>query len=48
MAENHLGSQDGSQDLSIAGRGIILRRPDGTLRELTIDDLDNIAIKSVP
>lgn len=48
LAENHLGSVDGSQDLSIAGRGIILRRPDGTLRELTINDADGIDIKSVP
>ena len=48
IADNHLGSLDGSLDLSQPGRGIILRRPDGTLRELTINDNDDIDIKSVP
>jgi len=48
MAANHLGSTDTSIDRSVAGRGIILRRPDGTLRELTINDADGIDILSVP
>lgn len=48
MAANHLGSTDGSIDRSIAGRGVILRRPDGTLREVALDDSDNIVILSVP
>lgn len=48
MAENHLGSLNPSLDLSAVGRGIILRRPDGTLREITINNNDNIDIKSVP
>jgi hypothetical protein len=48
IQENHLGSQDASIDKSVAGKGILLRRPDGTLRELTINDLDQIEIKSVP
>jgi hypothetical protein len=47
LASNHLGSSDGTLDKSIAGRGIFLRRPDGTLREITIDDNDNIVIYSV-
>ncbi len=47
LATNHLGSTDGSIDRSSAGRGLFLRRPDGTLREITIDDNDNIAIYSV-
>jgi hypothetical protein len=48
MAANHLGSTDGAVDQSSPGRGIILRRPDGTLREITIDNSDNIVILSVP
>lgn len=48
LAENNLGSQDPSLDLSNPGRGIILQRPDGTLREITINDDDNIEIKTVP
>jgi hypothetical protein len=48
LAENGLGSQDASLDLSQPGKGILLRRPDGTLREIALDDDDNIVIKSVP
>ena len=48
LAENNLGSQDPSLDLSSNGNGILLRRPDGTLREIALDDDDNIVIKSVP
>ena len=47
LASNHLGSTDGSIDRSLAGRGIFLRRPDGTLREIAIDDTDNIVVYSV-
>lgn len=47
MASNHLGSTDTSIDRSIAGRGIFLRRPDGMLREICIDNSDNIIIYSV-
>lgn len=47
MATNHLGSTDASIDKSANGRGIFLRKPNGELRELTIDDSDNIAIYSV-
>lgn len=47
LASNHLGSTDGGIDRSIAGRGIFLRRPDGTLREICLDDSDNIVIYSV-
>lgn len=48
LAANHLGSTTASLDQSVAGRGIILKRPDGTLRELIIDNLDNIQVLSVP
>jgi hypothetical protein len=47
LAANHLGSTDGSIDLSVPGRGIFLRRPDGTLRELVINDDDEIEVWSV-
>lgn len=47
LASNHLGSTDASLDRSSAGRGIFLRRPDGTLREIAIDDDDNIVVYSV-
>jgi hypothetical protein len=47
LTGNHLGSTDALVDKSLPGRGIFLRRPDGTLRELTIDDADNIVIYSV-
>ena len=47
LAGNHLGSTDAGLDKSIAGRGIFLRRPDGTLREITIDDNDNLTVWSV-
>ena len=48
MASNHLGSTDPGIDRSMAGRGVVLRRPDGTLREVTLDNSDNIVILSVP
>lgn len=48
LAANHLGSADATIDRSLAGRGILLRRPDGTLREITLDDSDNIVVVSVP
>ena len=47
LATNHLGSTDATVDKSVAGRGIYIRRPDGTLREICIDDNDNIVIYSV-
>lgn len=47
LAANHLGSQDGTIDKSIAGLGLFLRRPDGTLREIAIDNNDNIVVYSV-
>lgn len=47
LASNHLGSTDSTVDKSLSGRGIYLRRPDGTLREICIDDSDNIVIYSV-
>lgn len=47
LATNHLGSPDATYDKSVAGRGLYLRRPDGTLREIAIDDNDNIVIYSV-
>ena len=47
LTANHLGSTDASIDKSVDGQGIFLRRPDGTLREIAIDDDDNIVIYSV-
>jgi hypothetical protein len=47
LAANFLGSTNAAIDRSQAGRGIFIRRPDGTLRELTIDNSDQIAIYSV-
>ncbi len=47
LSNNHLGSTDGGIDKSLPGRGIFLRRPDGTLREVTINDNDEIEIFSV-
>jgi hypothetical protein len=47
LTANHLGSTDGAIDKSANGRGIYLRSPNGTLREITIDDNDNIVIYSV-
>lgn len=47
LAANFLGSTNGSDDRSSAGRGIFLRRPDGTLREITINNNDEIEIFSV-
>lgn len=47
LASNHLGSTDANIDRSVAGRGIFLRRPDGTLREICIDNSDNIVVYSV-
>lgn len=40
LANNHLGSADSSIDLSVAGRGIFLRKPNGELVEATINDDD--------
>jgi hypothetical protein len=47
LAANHLGSTDPQLDKSVAGRGVFLRRPDGTLRELIINDDDQIEIWSI-
>lgn len=47
MSGNFLGSTDAQIDRSVAGRGIFLRKPNGTLREIAIDDSDNIVIFSV-
>ena len=47
LTANFLGSTDATIDKSANGRGIMLRRPDGTLREITIDNADNIVIYSV-
>ncbi len=47
LEANHLGSTNQAIDRSVAGRGIFLRRPDGTLRELVINDNDDIEIWSV-
>ena len=38
LADNYLGSENSAIDKSSAGRGILLRSPDGTLYEITIKD----------
>ena len=48
LAANALGSLDAAFDLSIAGKGILLKRPDGTLRMVRLDNSDNVVIESVP
>jgi hypothetical protein len=40
LANNHLGSADSSIDLSVAGRGIFLRKPNGELVEAVINNDD--------
>ena len=47
LAQNHLGSTDPTIDRSVAGMGIFLRSPNGTLREITINDEDQIVVYSV-
>lgn len=47
LAANHLGSTDPRLDKSVAGRGIILQRPDGIYRELRINNADGIDVLSV-
>jgi uncharacterized delta-60 repeat protein len=47
LATNHLGSTDPNYDKSVAGMGIFLKRPDGVLREIAIDNADNIVVYSV-
>jgi hypothetical protein len=42
LIANHLGSTDPDLDLSISGRGMYLRSPDGTLREITVDNSGNV------
>jgi hypothetical protein len=46
IAANHLGSTDPSVDRSLAGRGVLLRRPDGTLVEMRLDNSNNIIFES--
>jgi len=47
LAANHLGSSDPTIDASIPGRGIFLRRPDGLLREICLNDNDDLEIYTV-
>lgn len=47
LAANFLGSIDGALDRSSPGRGIFLRRPDGTLREICLNNSDEIEVYSV-
>lgn len=48
MAANHLGSTNGADDTSLAGRGIILRNAAGTLVEIAVDASNNITVSTVP
>jgi hypothetical protein len=47
LAANALGSTNAAIDKSIPGRGLFLRRPDGTLREIALDNSDNLVVYSV-
>jgi hypothetical protein len=47
LAANHLGSTNATLDFSAPGRGIFIRRPDGTLRELLLNNDDDLEIWSV-
>lgn len=47
LAANFLGSTDATIDRSQNGRGIFVKRPDGVMREITIDNNDQIAVYSV-
>jgi hypothetical protein len=47
LAANFLGSTDPSIDRSYPGRGTFMRRPDGTLREVALDNSDNLVVYSV-
>jgi len=47
IAANHLGSESATLDRSIDGRGLYLRRPDGTLCEVTVSDLNTMVVTPV-
>lgn len=47
LVDNHFGSPNSSLDLSVDGRGFYLRRPDGILRELAINNNDEWDVYSV-
>jgi uncharacterized delta-60 repeat protein len=47
LAANHLGSTDPTIDKSSPGRGIFLKKPNGELVEVCVDDANNIVIYSV-
>jgi hypothetical protein len=47
LANNFLGSTDATIDRSQPGRGIVLRRPDGGLREISISNTDTIVVTVV-
>ena len=47
LAANHLGSTDATIDKSSPGRGIFLKKPNGELVEVCVDDANNIVIYSV-
>jgi hypothetical protein len=47
ITENHLYSADPSLDKSAAGRGWYIRRPDGVVREVTLNNNDEFEIWSI-
>lgn len=47
LAANYLGSVNGADDRSSPGRGIFLRRPDGTLREIALNNNDELEVYSI-
>ncbi|RLI53086.1 MAG: hypothetical protein DRP09_16540 [Candidatus Thorarchaeota archaeon] len=47
LAANNLGSTNTGIDKSQNGKGIFLRRPDGTLREITVNNSDTLIVSPV-
>jgi hypothetical protein len=44
LASNHLGSSDNTLDKSVSGRGVLIRNASGDLREIWLDEFDNLNI----
>lgn len=44
MAANHLGSEDTSIDKSVSGRGILIKNANGELKEIWLDEFNNLQI----
>ena len=44
LAANHLGSSDSSIDKAVAGRGILIKNAAGVMKEIWLDEFNNIQI----